>query len=409
MNLPLFIAKRIAFSQQKAFSGFIIRLAMGATALSVTVMIVALSFINGFQEVISQKIFSFWGHIRVQQQMENRVNVAEEMPVQQNDTVENYLSHLPGVVSVERYATKSAIIKFKGGIESVLLKGIDSSFRFQRMDQFLTSGKWIGFNDSAYSKQINISTYTAKQLQIQTGDSILIFFFRPDGSKTARKLIVAGIFKTGIDEYDKHFAIADIQLIRKLNQWAPGQIAGYEIFINDYRQTAQLNNRIYEELPQLWYSRSIQEIYPNIFDWLHLQEEIKRMLIGVMMVIAAVNMITCLIILMLERTRMIGILKSLGTTDSSIRKVFLYHAAYISLLGTLIGTAAGLCIAWLQQATGFIQLNEEAYFIAEAKVKIVGWEILLVDVSAVLICFITLILPSLLIKKIKPVKAIQFR
>lgn len=409
MNFPLFIAKRIAFTKQKAFSAFIIRLALGATALSVTVMIVALSFINGFQDVISQKIFSFWGHIRVQQQLDNRVNVAEEIPVLQNDTVENYLAHLPGVVSVERYATKSAIIKFKGGIESVLLKGIDSSFRFKRMDRFLTEGKWMRFNDSAYSKQINISAYTAKQLQIKTGDSILIFFFRADGSKTARKLKVAGIFKTGIDEYDKHFALADIQLIRKLNQWEPSQIAGYEVFINNYKQTALLNNKIYEELPQLWYSRSIQEIYPNIFDWLHLQEEIKRMLIGVMMIIAAVNMITCLIILMLERTRMIGILKSLGAADNRIRKVFLYQAAYISLLGTLIGTAAGLVIAWLQQATGFIKLNEEAYFIAEAGVKIIWWEIVLVDVTAVAICFITLILPSLLIKKIKPVKAIQFR
>ena len=409
MNLPFFLAKRIAFSKQKAFSGFIIRLALGATALSVTVMIVALSFINGFQEVISQKIFSFWGHIRVQQQLDNRVNIAEEIPVYQNDTVETYLQRLPEIASVERYATKSAIIKYQSGIESVLLKGIDSSFRFSRMQGFLRNGKWLSFGDSTYSKQINISAHTARQLHINTGDSILVFFFRSDGSKTARKLVVSGIFKTGIDEYDKNFALCDINLIRKLNQWAPQQIAGYEIYLNDYKQIPEVTRKIYDELPQLWYSRSIQEIYPNIFDWLHLQEEIKRMLVGVMMIIAAVNLITCLIILILERTKMIGIMKALGSSDIGIQKIFLYHAVYISILGTLIGTVVGLLLSWLQQATGWIKLNEEAYFLSEAGVKIVWWEVILVDVSAILLCFIILILPSLLVKKIKPVKAIQFQ
>ncbi len=353
-------------------------------------------------------MFSFWGHIRVQQNIVNRINLAEESPIPQNKNVEQYLHQVPGVVSVERYATKSAIIKFGTSIESVLLKGIDSSFNFQRMNGFLKQGKWIHFQDSGYDKAIDISTTTASELNIHCGDSILVFLFRTDGSKTARKLLVSGIFKTGIDEYDKNFALCDIRLIRKLNQWDDNQIAGYEVFLKDYTQTKTLNDEIYEGLPQTWYSRSIQQIYPNIFDWLNLQGEIKMLLLGVMIIIASVNLITCLIILILERTKMIGMLKSLGSSNWMVQKIFLYHASYISIIGVSVGTAIGLLIGFVQMQTGWIKFNEEAYFIREAAVDIVWWQILLVDLFTVAICFITLVLPSLLIRKMNPSKAVQF-
>jgi lipoprotein-releasing system permease protein len=408
LNVSYFIAKRLATIKQKNFSKFIIRLAIAATTLSVATMIVALSFVNGFQRVIGAKVFNFWGHIQVKQEIVDEGGNAEEYPIKSNDTVVQFLKKNPEVLSVEPYAKKSAFLKKGSDIEGIVLKGLDKNYNFDRLKLFLVEGKWISFKDSGYSSQINISSTIAKNLQLKVNDSLNVYFFI-DGVKRARKLNVAGIFKTGIDLYDKNFGICDINLIRRLYSWDADAIGGYEVFLKDYKKIDTTNNIIYDGLPDAWYSNSIKKIQPQIFDWLQLQGQLKNILIGIMIVIAVVNLITCLIILALERTNMTGILKAIGTSDWTIQKIFLYNSIRIALYGILLGTAFGLLICFLQQKTGFIKLNEESYYIPVAQADIDWLQILAVDVFTFLICVLTLIIPTYLVKKVQPVKAISFR
>jgi lipoprotein-releasing system permease protein len=409
LNVATFIARRIALNRQRSFSRFIIRLAVTATAISIAAMILTLSFTNGFQYAISQKVFSLWGHIRVQHYEGNKAVIAEELPIYQNDTVLSLLRSDRDISAIQAFATKNAILRGKEGIEGVLLKGVQKGYDFTNMDGFLKKGRWLHFADSGYSNEINLSDYTANQLKLQPGDKVLIYFIQPDGAYRVRSMKVAGIFKTGIEDYDKLIAIGDLELIRHLNNWTKDQIGGYEITIKDYRLADSVNSRIFDQLPSGWGSRTIEEIYPNIFDWLNLQNITIAIVLIIMIVVATLNLVTCLIILVLERTPMVGILKAFGAPNASIQQIFLYHGAFITLLGMLIGNGVGLLICWLQTRYGFITLPEEAYFISKAVVKLEWWHLVLVNGGSFLVCFLVLMIPTLIIRRIRPTKAIQFR
>lgn len=409
LNLAFTIARRIAFNREKSFSRFIIRLSVAATSLSVMAMIITLAFVNGFQQTVSEKVFSFWGHIRVQQYEPAKSLVAEETPVFKNDTIEHILRSQAGVDKVQDFATKSAVLQKNKEIDNVLLKGIDNTYDSLRLKPYLVQGRWLRFSDSLYSKEIIVSKPLATELKIALNDTITVYFISTEGDRTYRKLKVVGIYKTGIEEYDKLFVLGDIALIRRINNWAPNQTGGYELFLNDYKQIDTTATQIAEALPQEWNARSIREVYPNIFDWLTIQDVNRNVIFIVMAVVAIINLVTCLLILILERTRMIGILKALGASDGLIQRVFLYHATVITFLGIGIGLVMGLGICLLQQKSGFITLDESSYYVSVAPVKIIWWQVGLVCASTALVCFLALIIPTWLVKKIQPVKAIQFR
>jgi lipoprotein-releasing system permease protein len=409
MNVAAFIARRIAFNRQRTFSRFILRLAISATIISVAAMILTLAFTRGFQDAISQKVFDLWGDIRVQRNSGNDAPLTEELPIERNDTVLRTLHANPDIKTIQAFATKNAVIRSSEGIEVVLMKGVEKNYDFSNLDGFLKSGRWVRFPDTTYSNEIVISTYTAGQLKIKLGDKVLIYFIQPGGQPRVRSMTVAGLFKTGIEDYDKSIAIGDLRLIQRLNGWKDNQIGGYEIFTNDYRQATLVDSLIFPRLPQDWGSRTTVKIYPNIFDWLNLQNFTILIVLIIMIIVATLNLVTCLIILVLERTRMIGILKAFGTPNHVIQLIFLYQGAIITLFGLLLGNAFGLLICWLQNKYGFITLPEDAYFISKAVVKLEWWHFVVVNGGTFLICFLVLMIPTLIIRKVQPVRAIQFR
>ncbi len=410
MQLATFLARRIAFNKQHSFSRFIIRLATAATALSVAAMILTLAFVNGFQYAVSNKIFNFWGHLRVQEYEPDKAMISEETPWKPNDTTLQILHIFPQVKQIQAFATKSAVIEKNKEIEGLLFKGVDSNYDFNNLKSFLKEGRFPDLRDSNYTKEIMISAPIANELQIKLNDTINIYFINQEkGGASVRRLKVCGIFKTGIEEYDKTFAIGDLRLLRQVYDWNQGEIGGYEIFLDDYRQMDTINSMLYQMLPQAWISRTIKQVYPNIFDWLQIQDVNRNVIFIVMAIVAIINLITCLLILILERTRMTGILKALGARDWIIQKIFLYHASMIAIRGIIIGLIFGLGICFLQQQTGFIKMDESAYYVSEAPVHIIWWQIIAVCISTMVVCFLSLLIPTWLVKTIRPVKAIQFR
>jgi lipoprotein-releasing system permease protein len=383
---------------------------MAATAVSVAAMILSLAFINGFQKVISEKVFSFWGHVRVQHFEPFKVNIAEETPITKNDTIEQTVSRMPNVAHIQPFATRSAILNANATIEGVLLKGVTGNYHFSELSAFLKKGRWMRFDDSLYSREIVIPEPIADAIGADVGSDLLIYFIKDGEDKPrTRKLKVCGIYKTGIDIYDKTFAFGDIRLIQRLNDWSADQIGGYEVVLKDPNEMDSMSNRIFGTLPSGWDSKTMKEIHPEIFDWLNLQNVNKYILIAVMTAVALINLITCLIILVLERTRMVGVLKAVGMRDWDIQKIFIGYGALITLWGILAGLLLGLGIGYLQKTTGFIKLNEEAYYMDRAPVEIVWWQVAAVVAGTFLVCFLVLMIPSVISRRISPAKAVQFR
>lgn len=410
MNVATFISKRIAFSKGKSFSRFIIRLATAATALSVSAMIITVCVVSGFQNEISNKVFSFWGHIRVQEYEPQRSMIAEESAVETNDSVLEAIKSFPQVTSIAPFATKSAVLEKSSNIDGVLIKGVNNQFDFNHLKDFLLEGDWIHFNNKdLYSRDIVLSKDIADELKTKLNDSLMVYFIQSqDGQTEGRKMRISGIYKTGIQEYDKLFAIADLRLIQKVNHWDNNEIGGYEIFLKNYKDMDSISNAMYDKLPGSWISRTIKEIYPSIFDWLNIQDVNRNVIFVVMSIVAIINLITCLLILVLERTQATGILKSLGANDKLIQNIFLYYATIIALRGILLGFMIGVGLCLLQQYTGFIKLDEASYYISHVPVSMEWMQIVLICICTFIVCFLALILPTYFVRSIKPVKAISF-
>ncbi|MBX7107367.1 MAG: ABC transporter permease [Chitinophagales bacterium] len=406
MKISYFIARRLAFSTGKSFSRLIVRVAVTAVALSVAVMIVAGAIVNGFQQEISEKVFGFWGHITVRSMEQGRSY--GEIPISVSQPFYPKLEKVPGIRHIQVFATKAGILKTNKEIEGIVLRGIANDFDWTFLKNYLVEGKILLAGDSAARRQIMISRTTAGRLNLKVGDDVIVYFVQQP--MRYRKLTVAGIYKTGLDEYDRLYAIVDIALLQKINNWTSSEVGGFEIFINNVSELDRMGALINSEyIGQELEAKTMKQVNPNLFDWLDLQTMNEIVIILLMILVAIINMTTVLLILILERTNMIGILKSLGASDWMIRRIFLYHAAYITGLGLLLGNIFGIGLCLAQKYLQIITLPEESYYVSVAPVLMDPVYILAINAGTMLICLLTLIIPSYLVARITPVKAIRFK
>ncbi len=408
MNLEHFISKRLSWQDKGSFSRFIIRIAVIAIALSVSVMIITTCMINGFTHEVKEKVFGFWGEIHIHNQDNN--NSFEEIPIDNNQKYVEAIKKLRQVKNVSPFITKAGILKTKTDIDGIVLKGVDKNYDWNFIQQYLVSGKILSFNDSGFSKQILISQSKAKKLHLKTGDKVIAYFIRKDSPvPLGRKLEISGIYNTGLEEYDSKFGIVDLEMLRQINQWGPMQIGGWEVRLHNVDDMDTVNNKIYYSIiDNTLYSETIHDIYPNIFEWLNLQQVNEYVILIIMIVVAVLNMVTALIILILDRTQMIGILKALGAENGSIRQIFIYKMTYIVANGLFWGNLLGCTLCLLQKQFSFIHLNEENYLLSVAPIHFNVFYILAINAGTLLICSLVMLLPAALISRISPIKAIRF-
>ena len=394
MNTAFEIAKRISFYKQKNYTRFIVRLSIVATAISVAAILLTFSIVNGFQSTISSKLYSFWGHIQIS--AVNSTNLKEDSLVAKN------IKKISNIQSASAFLNQTMVLAKDVEIEGLNAKGIADFTSIPNLIQ----GRLIQSNGQSPSKEIILSKNIATKLKIVIGDQVSLYFFQNDQVQE-RKLTVVGLFHSGIEEYDLKNVFVDIQLLQQMIQ-APTVVTGYQINLKDLSKIAETQNEIQSILPENWVNSASANLYPQLFDWIQVQNINRNITIIIMLLIAVVNLITCLLILLLERIPMIGSLNAMGATHAMIQKVFLYQASFIALVGIGLGVFIGLGLSILQLKFQWIHLDESAYLIDVLPIQIQPLQVVGVIFGTAIVCYLSFLLPTIWIKKISPAKAIRF-
>lgn len=406
LNFPLYLARRISQGGQHTYSKLIVRVAIIGIMLGLAVMILAIAVLKGFKGDIINKERGFNGDITI---FRHDLNLSyEHTPFYLSDDSLRLLGNIFGVSQVNAFATKAGIINANDEVEGVVLKGIDSVYNQQSLKGMLIEGDTLNFSNSIPAQQqILISRYTANRLKLQLGDDFLMYFVQEPLRK--RKFTIVGIYNLGVEEIDKTYVIGDISLIRRLNNWQAQEVGGYEVSIAHFEDIAEINQDILSFLPIQLVSTTVLEQFPEIFEWLALLDINSQIILVLMVLVAIINMISALLIMILERTNMIGILKALGLDNLSIRKVFLYNAFQLIGLGLVLGNILGIGLCLFQHYTHFFKLDESAYYISYVPINIGFLEVFLLNIGTAMLCLIALLIPSGLVSRISPIKAIRFK
>ena len=406
LNTPLFIARKIGPAKHgKSYTGLIRKISVLSIALGLAVMIISMAVVTGFQNEIREKVIGFGAHIQV---ANFDYNVSfEPVPISnQQDFIEPLLQ-LSGVRHVQQFATKTGIIKTDEDIHGIVVKGIGPDFDWSFFKERLVEGHIIELSDTARSDQVIISRYMANLLKLQTGDRIFVYFIQEPPA--IRRFEISGIYETGLEELDKLFVLADIGHIKRLNRWNEDQIGGFEILVDNFKNIDKISEEVFSIIPYNLNARNIKQIYPQIFDWLSLLDMNVYVLIILMVLVAGINMVTTLLIAVLEKTNMIGILKAVGGSNPLVRKVFLYNAAFTIGRGLLWGNVVGLLICLIQSQFGIITLPQDSYYVSEVPINLQFMHVLVLNAGTFAVCMLMLIVPSMIVTRISPVKAIMFK
>ncbi|OAB25067.1 lipoprotein-releasing system permease protein [Flavobacterium fryxellicola] len=410
MNLEYFIAKRLitAKDYKSSISSPIIKIAISAIAIGMIMMIVSVATGIGLQQKIRDKISAFNGHIIISNYDNNQSEVTL-IPISKKQEFYPKFTSVSGISHIQAIATKAGIIRTETAFEGIILKGVGKDYRWNNIKEYLVSGKLPDFSKEL-NQEVLISQFLAKRLNLKVGDSFNTFFIKESQNKlpNIRRFKITGIFNSGFQEFDATYLIGDIRHLQRINKWSPDQVGAFEVFVDDFNTIQATGEQVYAQTSSTLDTKTIIEKYSYIFEWLQLFDFNIIVILAVMILVATINMVVALLVLILERTQMIGILKALGANNWSVRKIFLYNAFYLIVRGLFWGNLIGISLLLIQQHFGVVKLNPENYYVNQAPVYLNWGYIAMLNALTVSVCFLVLLIPSYIITKIAPVKAIRF-
>lgn len=409
MKLEYFIAKRLITTKnyKSSISAPIIKIAIAAIAIGMIMMIVSIATGMGLQQKIRQKISAFNGHVIISNYDDNQSEVSVE-PISLNQKFYPKFKSIDGISHIQAVATKAGIIRTEKAFEGIVFKGVGKDFQWENLQEYIISGTIPNLKTNL-NPEVIISQYLANRLQLKVGDKFNTYFMKEEGKlPNLRNFKIVGIYNSGFQEFDATYILGDIRHVQRINKWQKDQVGAFEVFITDFSKIKEKGEEIYAEIPSTYNSVTIEEKYFNIFEWLKLFDFNIVVILIIMIVVATINMVVALLVLILERTQMIGILKAIGANNWTVRKIFLYNAGYLILRGLFWGNLVGISVLLVQKHFGVIKLNPENYYVTEAPVAIDVLNILLLNLGTILVCLLVLLIPSYIITKISPVKAIRF-
>ena len=416
MNFPLFIARRIYsdhIGDQQKVSKPAIRIAVAGVAIGLAVMIISVCVVLGFKHTIRDKVVGFGSHIQVAN-FYTLQSSAIDQPIAIGDSMMNVLKKTEGVKHVQRFAMKQGILKTDNDFLGVMFKGVGPEFDSTFIHKSMVEGSIPHFSDQQSTNRILISKDMASKLNVKAGDRIFAYFIGEGGVRT-RRFTISGVYQTNLAQYDKTTCFCDLYTARKLNAWTDDMVTGAELTVNDFKQLGTTANdiinrvnRTQDQYGNTFSSKTIRELSPQIFSWLDLLDLNVWIILAIMTAVAVVTMISGLLIIILERTTMIGVLKALGTRNSTVRHTFLWFAAFIIGKGLLIGDALALALILLQKFTGFAKLDPQTYYVDVVPVELDWMLIVALNIATMLIALFVLIAPSYLVSHIHPAKSMRY-